>query len=107
LPTEPTALGDGTDVGLIPRRSSSCASDKSLQLDGTNLRNGPDDYTLSSTNSLRTPSDELGDRNTLEGEALRVLSDSFHILDLPANGVSEQSFTALNQMRLGYSGAYS
>ena len=108
MPAEPTTLGDDAGVGSIPRRSSSCASDKSLHLDGTNSGgNGPDEYTPSSTNSPRTPSDELGNGDTLDSEALRVRSDSFHTLDLPANGVSEQPFAASNQVRLGYSGAYS
>jgi hypothetical protein len=75
---EPITLGDDTSAGLIPRRLSSYASDKSLHLNSTNLGgNGRDKHILSNINSPRTPSDELGDENTLNNEALRVRSDYF------------------------------
>jgi hypothetical protein len=75
------------------------------------MGDAPNEPTPSDTNSPRTPSDILDDRNTLDDGVLRVRSDSFHMLDFPNDSVSEQSFpessAALGRVRLGCSAAYS
>jgi hypothetical protein len=85
VPIEPTSLGYNDDSSSTSQRPLAYVSD--------DCEDALDEPTPSSTNSPRTPSNAPTDRDIPYNETLRVRSDSFDMLDLSPDEVSEQPLT--------------